>query len=630
MVGRFFGSGNEVSIEISADTRDAIKDINSTTDAVKKLDSQTRKSSGGVDGLAKSVGGLASGMKLLVGGAALGGVAAGLGALVTSSVRSADALNILSGQTGASVELLSELRFGAQQTGVAFDTFLLPAFRRVQRVISLAQAGGETYEKQLGRIGLASQNLAGLKPDEQFLAVADAIAQINNQADRAENAFTLFGDAGVQALPLILNQESLRQQARDIGATITGEQAETAASMVDAVGEFRAAVTSLREDVVLPLLPPLTAALRAVTPGSLATRGEGPLLGFIPREGIFAPPSEAQAGAFRRRQAEQLRTILEQRGLDTQENLARLFPTGPEGPRDPGILPSPEQIEVFRQRLDEAIQAEADAFALIFDVPFAFESISQGLRLGDALDDVEGMTASAELMAEFMERSARATEGFFDPITGLKADDPRNERRREELRQQAFAGTPRGQFIATVEAREEAERVRTINQAIGFATERGFTDLIEAVKEGDLTVADFTSQIQVLEAQERINILTTEGLIESLRLEEQAKRDGIAASRELARAESRLAEQRFRGAANFIGGPGFEAFINAINRASGGATLAQLSATGGRPVTRQNFLNRRAAQVRFGDEVIFGINGAILLDGKQVGTLQAQNAGEGT
>jgi RecA/RadA recombinase len=127
---------------------------------------------------------------------AMVGASAALAALTKSGLSAVDSLAKTSARLGVATEDLASLRFAAQQTGVAVQTFDMGLQRMTRRVAEAAQGTGEA-QGALKELGLSAQELVALSPDEMFRRVTDAMQGVGNQADRVRLSMKLFDSEGV-------------------------------------------------------------------------------------------------------------------------------------------------------------------------------------------------------------------------------------------------------------------------------------------------------------------------------------------------------------------------------------------------------------------------------------------------
>jgi hypothetical protein len=139
-------------------------------------------------------------------------------------------------RTGVSVETLSELAYAADLSGASLET-LEAGLRRMQRSIVEAAQGSQTAVDALALLGLTVENFRGLSPEQQFKLIAERISKIESPAVRAAAAMELLGRSGTQLLPLMADGargiEALQQQARDLGLTMSTEDAHAAEALND-------------------------------------------------------------------------------------------------------------------------------------------------------------------------------------------------------------------------------------------------------------------------------------------------------------------------------------------------------------------------------------------------------------
>jgi hypothetical protein len=144
----------------------------------------------------------------------------------------------MSQRTGVTVEALSELGFAAGQSGADMET-LEGGLRRMQKLIVEAAGGSAEARQALQRLGLTVADLKALSLDEQFKLIADKLSAIENPTLRAALAMDIFGKSGTRLLPLLSGGakgiEELQEQARELGLTISTEDAQAAEAFGDAI-----------------------------------------------------------------------------------------------------------------------------------------------------------------------------------------------------------------------------------------------------------------------------------------------------------------------------------------------------------------------------------------------------------
>lgn len=150
----------------------------------------------------------------------------------------------ISQRTGMSTEAVSELGYAAQMSGTDLGT-LEGGLSKMQKLTSEAASGSKSAAGQLRELGLSAANLAGLTPDQQMAAFADAIAKLKSPADRVNAAMSVFGKSGQKLLPLLqggaAGLQEMRDRAKELGLSMSGPDAKAAAELGDALDEMKAA-----------------------------------------------------------------------------------------------------------------------------------------------------------------------------------------------------------------------------------------------------------------------------------------------------------------------------------------------------------------------------------------------------
>lgn len=146
-----------------------------------------------------------------------------------------DALNKMSARTGATVEWLSAMSYGAERSGATIE-MLEQAIRKLNKAIAEAQNGNRTpYEvfRRL-RIDPSSMEFKSMDAGAQFELVARRLNEVQSQAEKTRLAMTLFEEGGVMLLPLLGDIDKLKQKAKELGIIMTKDQADAAAALLDA------------------------------------------------------------------------------------------------------------------------------------------------------------------------------------------------------------------------------------------------------------------------------------------------------------------------------------------------------------------------------------------------------------
>lgn len=232
-------------------------DLGGLNKALKDSQKLIKQNMGEILNVVKDVG-----EKMAVAGAA---ITAGLGLAINSVQKLGSEIHDLALKSGASTEMLSGLKYAAEQTGTTIDAVAV-AFKKMQKTIGTGQAeegaapgGGHSAIAQLG-IDMAA--LQRMKPDQQFLAIAAALRQMGAGTAQAALAQQIFGRSGTDVLPMI-NDETMSlddfiKKAQKLGIVLSQEDANAADAFGDNLNNLKQSFTGLMEKAITPILPMLT------------------------------------------------------------------------------------------------------------------------------------------------------------------------------------------------------------------------------------------------------------------------------------------------------------------------------------------------------------------------------------
>lgn len=180
-----------------------------------------------------------------------------------SFVKLGSSLAEMSDRTGVAVETLSALRYAASQTGTSIES-LEKGIRLSQKLIG-SDAGAKTLE----RLGLSAKKLRGLAPAEQFMALADALAKVQDPAVRTATAMRLFGRSGAELIPFMSGGSAgiakLTEEAARLGMVMSTEDAEAAHRLENSMNRARLQMTHASAVIGSALAPALEWVARALS-----------------------------------------------------------------------------------------------------------------------------------------------------------------------------------------------------------------------------------------------------------------------------------------------------------------------------------------------------------------------------
>lgn len=200
--------------------------------------------------------------------AAVAGLGVGLAVLAADAMKFAESMVTVAARTGASIEEVQRWDFIAKMTGTSVEA-LADAVNKMQKSLVAADEDGKKAADALESIGIGSRDLLALQPAEQFQAIAEGLAQIQNPAERVATATDILGKAGAAAIPTLLEMaekaDEFAEGMNRIGGTVSEDAVRAVESLGDQAAETKQALTNLTTEILAGLAPAFGALLTAAT-----------------------------------------------------------------------------------------------------------------------------------------------------------------------------------------------------------------------------------------------------------------------------------------------------------------------------------------------------------------------------
>lgn len=169
----------------------------------------------------------------------------------------------LADASGLSVEAMTALGYAAEKVG-GTASGLSSAVATMNTALEDAQNGGQDAAAAFAALGVNTDQLAAMNPEQRFIAMAEAINSLASPLERAEMAQRIFGASGASLLPMLDKGRAGLQQMRDeagrLGLVMSGPQAQAAKALTDAYAMMKNAVTGLWRTIGAAVAPQLTIA----------------------------------------------------------------------------------------------------------------------------------------------------------------------------------------------------------------------------------------------------------------------------------------------------------------------------------------------------------------------------------
>jgi TP901 family phage tail tape measure protein len=192
----------------------------------------------------------------------LGAKVVGMGAAITGGITAAvvnfsnvgDALGKMSARTGVAASALSELGFAAEQSGGTIENVESSLQRMAKNLGGVGPESIKTKEA-LHAMGMSVEAIQGMNPEQQFEAIAQGIANIQDPTQKAAAAMAVFGNSGRQLLPMLGDIKALRQEAKELGLSPSPESIKAAEEINDAINRVRRVIGAAFFEIGSALAP---------------------------------------------------------------------------------------------------------------------------------------------------------------------------------------------------------------------------------------------------------------------------------------------------------------------------------------------------------------------------------------
>ena len=228
----------------------------------KDIDAKTDKVSKNIGSKLKA-GCLVAGAAFTALGATIIGT---LGKALNETTNYYDEVAKAASRTQTSTEFFSEMKHAVEQSGASVNT-LEKSMINLNKNIRVAAKGSKGKVAVLKEMGITMAQLQKMSPEQQFIALAEGVSQIEDPVKQTTAAMELFGmKAGPDLLPLLKSGkagiEELREEAKRLGISVDADEAKLAEEMGDAWDEFHKAIKGLYLTIGVELMPVVTQFLR--------------------------------------------------------------------------------------------------------------------------------------------------------------------------------------------------------------------------------------------------------------------------------------------------------------------------------------------------------------------------------
>lgn len=187
------------------------------------------------------------------------GVAVAGAAGFAATVRVAEQMETINKQAkqlGTTTSALQELQYAAQKSaGLASEDMYTALQDQAERISEAAMMGTGEAVDVLAALNLDAAELNKLSPDEQFMKIAEAMAQVENQNDRQQLSIKMWSDTGAKLVNTLGGGIDELQRLRDEADIIPASAIKNAEAFNKAFVSMKGTISTTFAMVMGPTLP---------------------------------------------------------------------------------------------------------------------------------------------------------------------------------------------------------------------------------------------------------------------------------------------------------------------------------------------------------------------------------------
>lgn len=194
--------------------------------------------------------------------------AAAVGRMVSNTIALNDRLGKTADKLGIASEKLSGLQLASKLAGVENETLNKGLQNMIRNISDYSHGTGEAASA-LRSLGLASEDLINLSPDQQFIEIADAINNVSNNTDRLNYIYKIFGGRATELSNVIKGGKDelnkFNDEAKRLGIALSREEIKKMEDVNDQFTRMKLAMQGVNNAMVIFLSPALIKVADGIT-----------------------------------------------------------------------------------------------------------------------------------------------------------------------------------------------------------------------------------------------------------------------------------------------------------------------------------------------------------------------------
>ena len=174
-------------------------------------------------------------------------------------------------KTGMSTDAVQEWGVASKMAGGSMEG-MIQGLRKFSQEIVHAEEGQKQSVDGFNKLGIAADDLKGMKIDDLMLKIADSFKEHADGANKDALAVQMFGRAGLTLIPILnLGREGIQQykeMAHQLGAVMSKEDVESSANFAVHLRALGEGMEGMRNRIGISLMPALFSLATAFTDSS--------------------------------------------------------------------------------------------------------------------------------------------------------------------------------------------------------------------------------------------------------------------------------------------------------------------------------------------------------------------------
>ena len=199
---------------------------------------------------------------------AIAGLATGLALVTARQIAFVDRLGKISDTVGLTTVLIQKFGFAAEIAGVSFDQSSV-ALRRFSRRLGEAKKGVGELRPALREIGLKDAEIRAMSAEEALFALADGIANTEDESKRLALAFKAFDSEGAELVNALRNgSEGLKEMFKEmekLGILLSRDSIKKVEDLQDSLTVLSTSAFGAANALLVSLAPALEQVVTSLT-----------------------------------------------------------------------------------------------------------------------------------------------------------------------------------------------------------------------------------------------------------------------------------------------------------------------------------------------------------------------------